>query len=70
MKMRSLFFVKAVQFTYPEPSSFILLSHGGYWKISLVPDQKKKKKKRTNIYEITHETDCSLPKTLLISRSS
>ena len=42
MKMRSLFFVKAVQFTYPEPSSFILLSHVGYWKISVVPDWKKK----------------------------
>ena len=67
--MRSPFFVKAVQFTYPEPSLFILLSHVGYWKISVVPDQtnkqtkkqkkkrKKEKKKRTNIYEITREAE-------------
>ena len=61
MKMRSAFFVKAVQVTYPEPSLFILLSHVGYWKISVVPDQtnkqKKKKKKRTNIYEIIREAE-------------
>ena len=68
MKMRPPFFVKAVQFTYPEPSLFILLSHVGYWKISVVPDQtnkqtkkqkkkKKEKKKRTNIYEITREAE-------------
>ena len=71
MKMRSAFFVKAVQVTYPEPSLFILLSHVGYWKISAVPDQKnkqtkkqkkkkkktKEKKKRTNIYEITREAE-------------
>ena len=46
MKMRSPFFVKAVQFTYPEPSLFILLSHVGYWKISVVPDQTNKQTKR------------------------